>query len=429
MILDRTKSPEFQVIKSVVLPEATTQVLAKGIPLHIVNIGEQPVLKIELLFDAGTWYESVEGASYFAAKMLQEGTIQYTASQISEKLERAGAFIELAHSVDKVGVVVYCLNRMLPEILPIMEEMVYAATFPEKEFEELKNITLQHLKVNEEKVAWVAGKHMKIALFGEKHPYGRYQTEDVINQLQLEDVKAFYQHYIQQGPVCIFLSGMIGQGEIEAVQNAFNKYSVGVSQERSIESEYLSDNSSQLTPLLLEKKESIQSAIRIGTHMFTRSHPDYFKMQVVNEILGGYFGSRLMKNIREEKGLTYGISSMIYTFKHAGFLTIGTDVKREFTEQTIEEIKKEIVLLQTEKVSEQELQTVKNFMSGEFAGSLNTAFDVAERRKILLLEQLPADFYSQYIQAIHETTSDDILTLANKYLAIEQLKIVVAGGY
>ncbi len=428
MMLDRTQSPEYQIIRSVSLPSVQTVHLGNGLPLHVINIGDQPVLKLECLFEAGNWYEDKAAQSFFTIKMLQEGSASFTSAQISEQLEKAGAFMELSHSVDKAGVVVYCLSRMLPQVLTVIKEMIYEATFPQKEFDELKNITLQHLKVNEEKVSWQAGNHFRAFLFGENHPYGRFQTAVHINGLEIEDLKVFYRKVIQPGPVCIFLSGQVGDEEVKAVEQTFGNREAWVGEAISLADNPVSTaNASART--LIERADSIQSSIRMGKRMFTRQHADYFKMQVVNEILGGYFGSRLMKNIREEKGLTYGISSMIYTFRHEGFLTIGTDVKREFTEQTIEEIFKEIRLLQEEEVTDNELQNVRNYMVGEFAGSLNTAFEVAERRKILLLENLPDDFFEQYINAIHATTAEEIRALANKYLAADEMKVVVCGGY
>jgi zinc protease len=181
-------------------------------------------------------------------------------------------------------------------------------------------------------------------------------------------------------------------------------------------------------PVLAEKPDSIQSSIRVGRRLFTRSHPDFFKMLVTNEILGGYFGSRLMKNIREEKGFTYGISSNMPSFRREGYFLIGTDVNKENTQQTLDEIRKEIRLLQTEPVSPDELETVKNFMAGEFVGSLNTPFEIADRYKVILLDELPADFLTTYIQRMRAVTSADIMETAVKYLSPNDLREVIVGG-
>ena len=180
--------------------------------------------------------------------------------------------------------------------------------------------------------------------------------------------------------------------------------------------------------ILSEKMESLQSSIRVGRRLFTRHHPDFFPMVITNEVLGGYFGSRLMKNIREEKGFTYGISSNMVSFRNDGYFLIGTDVKKEFTQQTLDEIRKEIHILQAQPVPAAELETVKNFMAGEFVGSLNTPFEIADRYKTILLDELPADFLTTYVTNIRAVSAESIQQMASTYLAEDLLSEVVVGG-
>jgi zinc protease len=425
MPLDRTIAPAFKVIKSIHLPETQTQLLDNGIQLHVINIGEQPVVRLECIFEAGSWQEQVAGASSFSIKMLAEGTVKHSSSEISEAFDRVGAFTDFTHTADRVGITVYCLSKFLPEVLPLVQEMMQHAIFPEKELEKLRNITLQNLRVNKEKTSYLATVAFREGLYGNKHPYGQSQNEDAIESLQQQDIVDHYGKFVKNGKYTVILAGQVNDADIAAVREhlgadtSFNEPSVAL---RGGEENY------QGRAVLVEKADGLQSSIRIGRRLFTRHHPDYFKMLVTNEILGGYFGSRLMKNIREEKGLTYGISSHLVTLRNDGYFMIGTDVKKEFTQQTIDEIKKEITLLQTEPVGAEELQTVKNFMSGEFAGSLNTAFEVADRRKILLLDGLPADFFNQYIDQIHATTSEDIMEMAKAYLNPADMLEVVVGG-
>jgi predicted Zn-dependent peptidase len=178
----------------------------------------------------------------------------------------------------------------------------------------------------------------------------------------------------------------------------------------------------------VEKEDSLQSSIRIGKRLFTRKHPDYFKMLVLNEVFGGYFGSRLMKNIREEKGYTYGISSNLVTLRHDGFLVMGTDVKKEFTGPTIDEVYKEMEVLRKEPVGEEELQTVKNYMIGSFAGSLNSPFAIADNFKTIYFEGMSYDFFEHYIENILDTSAQDLMQLANTYLQPDTMLEVVVGG-
>ncbi|HWV28995.1 MAG TPA: pitrilysin family protein [Dyadobacter sp.] len=425
MSLDRTIAPDFKIIQTVNLPEPQSYTLDNGIALHVINIGEQPVVRLECIFEAGNWYENETAASYFAVKMLTEGVEGMTSQEISEAFDRLGAFTDLTHTSDRVGIVVYCLSRFLPEVLPLVQKLIRSATFPEKEFQELKNITLQNLKVNREKTAYLSTTQFRTRLFGTSHPYGQSQTPEGIESLGIDAVRAHYERFIRNGKFTAVLAGQVTDADVQHLnaalgQNSFDNEPDNISFDAS--ETYQGDET------IVERPESVQSSIRMGRVLFNRHHPDYFKMLVTNEILGGYFGSRLMKNIREEKGLTYGISSHLVTLRHEGYLMIGTDVKKEFTQQTIDEIKKEIHRLQTEPVGAEELQTVKSFMAGEFAGSLNTAFEVADRRKILLLDSLPANFFNQYIDRIHATTAEDVMAMANSYLRPEDMVTVIAGG-
>jgi zinc protease len=428
MQLNRTQAPPFRVIQSITLPPIETLTLDNGLPLHIINIGEQPVVRLECIFEAGTWYESTPNAAYFAIKMLSEGTTSHTSAEISAAFDRIGAFLEMSHTSDRASIVVYCLSRFLPDVLPLVQSLIAEATFPDKEWDDLRNITLQNHRVNWEKTAYRATGHFRDILFGTDHPYGRSQSEEHIVALEKDSAVEHYVRHIQSTQYRILLSGKVGRTETSAINATLGQAS-GLTEsagDSPLAFQAAPDNGSRSS--LIERPDSLQSSIRYGKRMFNRHHPDYYKMLVVSEIIGGYFGSRLMKNIREEKGLTYGISSRLTTLQHDGFFMIGTDVKKEFTQQTLDEIQKEIRTLQTEPVPAEELQMVKNFMAGEFAGSLNTAFDVADRQKILILDGLPADFFERYIDQIHATTADDVLRLANTHLSLDTMTEVVVGG-
>ncbi|MCE7067477.1 pitrilysin family protein [Dyadobacter sp. CY326] len=425
MILDRTIAPEFRVIKSVHLPDPQTYTLNNGTLVHVINIGDQPVIRLECIFEAGNWFESEIGASFFAIKMLSEGTRNKTSAEISEAFDRIGAFTEMTHTADRIGIVVYALSRFLPEVLELVSELINEPSFPEKELQDLRNINIQNLRVNKEKNAYLATTAFRAKLFGSNHPYGQSQDEEQISSLPLAAIRNHYEQFVKNGKFTVVLAGQVEETDIQIVNEHLGRVEVS---EAFFSGKDFAQTVYANVELVVERPESVQSSIRMGRRLFNRHHPDYFKMLVTNEILGGYFGSRLMKNIREEKGLTYGISSHLVTLRKEGYYMIGTDVKKEFTQQTIDEIKKEIYRLQTELVGEEELQTVKNFMCGEFAGSLNTAFEVADRQKILLLDGLPTDFFKHYIDQIHATTSQDVLDMATQYLQPDDMLIVIAGG-
>ena len=430
MVLDRTQSPAFQEIQEVRLPPVQTHYLDNGLPIHLIAVPQQPVLRLECVFDAGTWYERATpatqpGSAFFAIKMLVEGTPTRSSAQISEYFDRYGAFVELHSGPDRAGVIIYCLTKFLPDVLPLLRELLTEPTFPEKELDDLRNITLQNLRVNYEKNAYIAGVLFREKLFGASHPYGRSQQPEAIAQLNRAGVVEFYERAIQRRPFQLILAGQASENEVRLINRELGQLPVRADDLPTFDGR---PTDADDPTVLIEKADSLQSSIRVGRRLFTRAHPDYFPMLVTNEILGGYFGSRLMRNIREEKGFTYGISSNMPSFRRDGYFLIGTDVNRENTQQTLDEIRKEIQILQTEPISAGELETVKNFMAGEFVGSLNTPFEIADRYKVILLDDLPADFLTTYIQRLRAVTPDKIMETATRYLSPESLQEVVVGG-
>ncbi|QJW92160.1 insulinase family protein [Spirosoma taeanense] len=425
MLLDRTQFPDFQVIQEVRLPAVQSHSLDNGIPLHLIAVPQQPVLRIECVFEAGTWYEQRPGTSFFAIKMLAEGTPGRTSAKISEYFDRYGAFLELNSGPDRASVVVYCLTKFLPNVLPLLRELLTEPTFPEKELEDLRNITLQNLRVNYEKNAYLAGVLFRAKLFGEDHPYGRSQRPDVIEQVTREEIIDFYSNVIRGRSFQILLAGHASENEVLLINRELGQLPIRSDHLLSFAGSAVINEG---LSVLAEKADSIQSSIRLGRRLFTRAHPDFFNMLVTNEVLGGYFGSRLMKNIREEKGFTYGISSNMPSFQRDGYFLIGTDVNKENTQQTLDEIRKEIRVLQTEPVPTDELETVKNFMAGEFAGSLNTPFEIADRYKVILLDKMPVNFLTTYIERLRAVTAEDIMATATHYLVESSLQEVVVGG-
>jgi zinc protease len=425
MHLDRTIAPPAQQIEKVNILKAHHQSLDNGLSLYTIRAGEQPVIRLELIFEAGTKKESHQGASFFTSKMLLEGTSNYSSNQISGLFDQYGTFIEITQTSDRYTIMVYGLTEHLGRILPMIREMISDSIIPEKELEIQRKIALQNLKVNQEKTAFVASQLFREKVFGLNNAYGRSQTEKSISIISQSQIKDFYLRNIQNQPFKVFLSGKFEENEVNLVNQYLGNIQLNDLENRVIQSDNYPTSNQQY---LIEKPESVQSTIRLGRIMFNRKNPDLIRFIVTNTLFGGYFGSRLMKNIREEKGFTYGISSSLIPLAETGYLIIGTDVKKEFTAQAIGEIHKEIRRLQTDRVSENELDTVKNYAIGAFVGSLNTPFEVADRQKNVILDELADDFYEKYIERIRAVSSNDVLEMANKYLQIDDICQVVVGG-
>lgn len=423
-MLDRQSPPKFHRISQINIPDAAYTALDNGIPVYTIAAGKQPVTRVEFIFNAGSWFEKSPGASYFATKMLSEGTSSLSSATISNEIEKYGAHLELSSSMDFAVMTLECLNKQLPHLLPLIHELLYDSAFPENEFLTLKKIKSQQIRVSREKTSTLASIKFRESLFGKSHPYGKDLTVKDVEDLQLEDVVQFYQTFFR-GKFQIVASGQPTPEFHMLINQLFGSKALVCI---AADAEFGYEDVPGEKLVVEEKPKNIQSSIRLGKKLFTKNHPDLIDMLILNEILGGYFGSRLMKNIREEKGYTYGISSSIITLKNEGFFIVGTDVNKENTQNTIDEIFKEIDILQSTNVPDEELETVKNYMVGSFLSDINTPFALADKFKAVHLNDMDLQFYKNFIERINTISAEDIKDIANKHLDAESLRTIVVGG-
>ena len=420
-MLDRKTPPTYHPITNIKLQLAEQRHLRKGVPLHIINAGKQEVVRIEIIFRGGTVNEEKKGQAFFTTKMLSEGSSQYTAREIATIMDSHGAYLELSPGFDTSTVSLYSLSKHLPVVLPVLKSIITDPFFPEKELDTLKDIKKQKLRVDSRKNATVASKAFRSKLFP-GHPYGNFIQEADIEEVGNADLLHFFQMNFHQNYEVVLAGAVTAEVE-KLVEEFFNDvaYRELPEVDLPVSSQIMAGQE------VIKKKDSLQSSIRMGKILFNLQHPDYTRFSVLNTIFGGYFGSRLMKSIREEKGYTYGIYSNTVPMRRAGYFVIGTDVMGEFTQQTIDEIILQIRLLRTVPVDPVELETVKNYMLGSFLSSLNTPFAVADQFKTIYLNQLPPDYFDRYIKEINEVSADDLLQLAQTYLVPEDFVSIIVG--
>lgn len=425
MTPDRTIAPDFQPIRELHIIPLQTQKLQNNAPLHWLGAGESPVLKLEVLFHVGQAHEVKNGVNQIMVKMLSEGTAKRTASEITNHFDYYGAFLETSAGNDRSSVILYCLTKHLANVLPVFCELLTEANFPAPELEKIKTITSQNQRVQEEKNNYQAQVLFKAHLFGLEDAYGKTPSSADYLQVGREEVVRHYEQFIKFKDFEVFLVGQVGKAEVDLI----NAHLGAIQTEKP--NTPLPTQAAHSYPdkrVLQEKADSLQSSLRIGKICIDRKHPDFYAFKVVNEIFGGYFGSRLMSNIREDKGYTYGIYSSIVNLHRASYLSIGADVKKEFTAQTLVEIQKEIQILHQELVPADELERVRNYMLGALAGNMNTAFDLAEVFKGIYFSRLGYEYYTEYVKTIQTITPEKLQEIAQKYLRYEDMLEVIVGG-
>ncbi len=425
MTLDRKQAPDFKTIDKIHIQHAVENTLDNGIKVYTIDSGSQELTKIEFIFKAGMYYQSQPLLASAANNLLETGTKNYTANELSDNIDFFGSFFECAVEQDFASLALFSLNKYIDKSLHYVEDIIKNPTFPKDEFDiYISNKKQKHL-VNSEKVNVLARRRFSELVFGEKHPYGVTVKNDDFEKLTLDSVIEFYKTFYHSGNCTIIASGKLSNDLLEVLNNRFGKMPWGHVQ--VVPTPQVKLDTTQQQHHFIEKSDAIQSAVRVGRLMFNKKNPDYFKFQVLNTILGGYFGSRLMANIREDKGYTYGIGSGLASLVNGGFFYISTEVGTDVTKDTLKEIYKEIKLLREELVDADELETVRNYVLGQFLRSVDGPYSLADKFKAIWEFGLDYDYFEKYFEAVKTITPEEIKTLANTYLQEKDLIELVVG--
>ncbi len=424
--LDRSQPPAIQdpVNFEFHLPSLCKHRLSGGIPLYWLNAGVQELVEIDWVFPAGIWQETSPGVAQATARGIRWGTRNHSAREVEEILDFYGASLRQAVHNDYCIISLYTLTKHLDALLPLILELFTEPQFPESELEIYQRNTLQRLKVQLRQSEFVANQQIDAALFGTEHPYGRYTRPETIEALNRQTLMDFWEKAYRLENLQIFMGGKIGQAQVESLEKGF-----GTTTARKAEAE-----ESRSWPTVPGQKiirhtmeeQGVQGSIRLGRIIPNRLDPEFPALVMLNTVFGGYFGSRLMKNIREEKGFTYGIYSGMSTYFRAGTQIIQTEVGRQVIDQALEEIYKEMKILREIPVDAEELRLVKNYLLGNILGDLDGPFEILRRWRSLILYGQNADHFFSSLEVYRQINAEKIQELAQKYLRGEEFVELVA---
>ncbi len=391
--------------------------LDNGTPVYAITAGEQEVIQLELVFNAGNWYEEQNIVAATTNFLLKNGTKQRSAFDINEHFDFYGAFLNRTSGNETASLSLHCLSKHISELLPVMSELLTDSIFPDEELGIYRQNQRQKLQVNLKKCDFVANRLIDEYLFGKHHPYGKYTTLQEYNEIKREQLISFYKQYYTNGKCSIFIAGNLPHNVVELLNKNFGSL--------PFQGSLVSNRKHEPKPAkekkynILNDEKGVQAAIRMAIPFPDRHHEDFPKMQVLNNILGGYFGSRLMSNIREDKGYTYGIHSYLENHKQTSALSISSEVGREVAEATITEVYNEMERLRNEPVGEEELGLVRNYMIGSLLGHLDGPFQIINRWKLYILQDLNEDYFYKSLSVIKTIKAEELQVLANKYFRPE----------
>lgn len=424
-MLDRTQQPITRPIEHINIAEARLMKAPNGMDIHILDMGDQEVVRIDLMFGAGKWEQPKLLVAMFVNLLLKEGVEGMTSQEVAEHLDYYGAWLQPSATFHNSYVTLYSLNKHVDKTIPVLEKIVKKPLFPEHELEVIRNRRKQQFRVDNEKVDVKAFNKFIELLYSKNYPYGNCAEEADFDAFTREDLVDFHKRCYCSDNCRIILTGRVTDEIINQVIEHFGKEKWG--EGLTFDEVNFEQQPSAPTRVHVDKPDALQSAVRIGLSLVGRTHPDYPKLRVLNTLLGGYFGSRLMTNIREEKGYTYGIGSSITTLKHASYLSIATQTATEYTEPLIKEVFFEIDRLKEELVSAEELEMMKGYLMGEMARLFDGPFSIADAHQSLLANDMTTEYYYQMIDAIRTVTAEELRDLARKYFINDQFYVVVAG--
>jgi zinc protease len=423
--MDRTRPPGMTTRITPVNIRPRIFRLRNAIPVYMIRAGSQPVIRLDLTFRAGSWWQSTPVQASSTIAMISEGTKKRSGREIAGILDYHGAYINSSSDRDNAFLTVYFLARHTDIILPLLAEIIREPSFPAQEFQVYADRRKQDFLVEKRKVSSLAREKFALALFGPDHPYGCSFTLQDLDNIQREHIIDFHGHFYHSGNCKIVITGNFDENILAARLDEFfgdEWNSSGIPPDVKAKKQPSAERQ-----IFIPKSDAVQSALRIGRETFERSHPDYPGLLVLNNILGGHFGSRLMQNIREKRGYTYGIGSVLVTFRNSGFMVIVSEVGTGYHKAALKEIYRELSKLCNKPVSARELTLTRNQMLGDKLRDFDGPFATAESIRTLIEHDLETDFHDRIIHTINTITPAQLMELANEYFFPESMYEVVAG--
>jgi zinc protease len=426
MKLERKTAPEFKAVGQIELIKPEEINLDNGCKIFCFNSSDQDLVRIEWIFGNLRFDPAKPLLNVAVNTMLTEGTSKLSAAEIADKIDFYGAFLQVDYGYDHSQVVLYTLTRHLAATLPVLKDIITDSVFPEKELATFIRNQQQKLQVSLQKNDVVGRRKFNKAVYGDTI-YGLGAEPDDYKTLRREDMLEHFKQMYQPTNCTILASGKLEESTLNLLKESFGVQWSNYSIKADTSQPELKPSADHF--YFIEKPEALQSAIRMGLPSINRTHADFPALQVMNTVLGGYFGSRLMANIREDKGYTYGIGSGSSSLNKGGAFFIATEVGADVCKAAVNEIEKEINILKTVLIPEGELSLVKNYMLGSLLGSLENIFSHADKFKNIYFFGLDYDYYDRYTEIVKNISAVEVMQMAKKYLDTDSFYKVIVGKY
>lgn len=413
--------------RQVTWPKRTRTRLENGLEVILAESRTIPKFHGELLFRSGNAAVADRsiGLAEMTATLLRSGTRKRASRQIEEDLRRIGADLSSHAGSDASAISFSGLSEFAEPLLGLVEELAREASFPEAEFERERRQKLEEVKLQRTQPSFLAGERLRQVLFG-AHPYAHVApTEAQVAGYQLDDLNTVYRElYTPQNGLLLLVGDFEPQEMLKTIENVFRAWSGKKPEAKAFPAPA---NPRGRRVYLVHMPGAVQTQILAGCHAITRNHPDWIKLGVTNCLYGGAFNSRLVMNIREDKGYTYSPRSAVTPLRQHGFFSVSAAVRNDVVAASLTEIFYELNKLRSLSVPAAELADAQNYLSGVFSLALATQEGLLAQFSTVAEHELPDDYLETYRSKVRAVTSEELLATARKYLDSANLQVVLAG--
>lgn len=423
-MLDRSKQPEIHDIEFPTLPPMEMRRLANGVELYVLRGGTQDIVEIDIITRSGTLYSELPGVARPVGSMLGEGAGEYTSKQIADRFDHYAVMVSGSTGLVTSELSVTGLTKYMSECMDIVEAMVKNPTMPQQELDIFKEREIHKHLTRSKKTKYRAYNQMRHLLYTPDSRYSRTLNREDFDKMTREALLDFHSRAYVSGGTKIFVAGQPDDALLQRVEDMFGN---NWEKRDCLEAELYPKYNDKVEMVFDEVEDAKQNSIVLSCKSLTSDSDDCFLLEMLNTIYGGYFGSRLMTNIREKKGLTYGINSGYSYNRFAGTHTIASDVKSDMCEAVLDEIWKEMEILRTEPVGEDELNLVKSYIKGGILHSVDNIIATNDVYKSSILNETGMEYYIKQYEAMTNATPEDLLRVAQEYYKIENYHVVISG--
>ena len=412
------------VVDKMALPVEVT--MPNGVSAYVLKGYDKGIVRLELLFKGGYSIQDKPLQATFTNRMLREGAGGLSSDEISQKLDYYGAWIESYSSQKCNHLVLYCLSKHFAPLLVLLEAIVKEPAFPEGNLDVVRRGGKAHFEVNSKKVDVVAQRHFEHALWGDEHPLGHIVESADYDNITREDLLNYHRRVYNSRNLSIFISGDVDETELSAVRDVFGKENWG---------EYVGEDYVTVQPPYsmtgrhcVRMEGTVQSAVKLGFMAMDVADPDFHKFRFLTVLLGGYFGSRLMSNIREENGYTYHISAEVDAYGKRNAFMISSETANEYVELCVKEIYKELDKLCNEPITEAEVEHVRNYILGEMCRECE---GLTAKSEVFVNAWLSGESFAsvnEYLEVVKNVSAKELTEVAKKYLKPSGMIEIVVGG-